>query len=297
MQDDFPYVLKEFHDGVTTLTMNRGTTFNVLSEQMMAALQDALDAIRTDRAVRVVVLAGAGKAFCAGHDLKQMRAQPSQDYYKRLFNQCSRLMLSIQQLPQPVIARVHGIATAAGCQLVSMCDLAVASRDARFAVSGVNHGLFCSTPSVGLARNVSRKQAMEMLLTGEFIDAETARERGLVNRVTDAEGLDAGIACLAASIVAKPAIAIAMGKELFYKQLEMGITAAYQLAGEIMACNMMDEAALEGVLAFIEKRKPNWDGSPRASGPRPCLARSRPRRLRQTGGTGPSCRPSSCPWR
>jgi enoyl-CoA hydratase/carnithine racemase len=209
------------------------------------------------------VLAAAGKAFCAGHDLKQMRATPSEAYYKQLFNQCSKMMLAIQQMPQPVIARVQGIATAAGCQLVAMCDLAVAASEAKFAVSGVNYGLFCSTPSVALARNVSRKQAMEMLLTGEFIDAETACERGLVNRVVLAAELDAEIAQLTASILAKPAVAIAMGKQLFYKQIEMGIGAAYQLAGQTMACNMMDEAALEGVQAFIDKREPAWKGGAR----------------------------------
>ena len=258
MTNDNPYVLKTVADGVATLTLNRGDKFNPLSEEMMAALQAELDAIKADQSVRIVVLAAAGKAFCAGHDLKQMRAQPSHAYYRKLFNQCSKMMLTIQQMPQPVIARVQGIATAAGCQLVAMCDLAVAARDAKFAVSGVNYGLFCATPSVGLARNVSRKQAMEMLLTGEFIDADTARERGLVNRVVTAEELDAEVGKLAASILAKPAVAIAMGKQLFYKQLEMGIDAAYQLAGQTMACNMMDEAALEGVQAFIEKRAPGW---------------------------------------
>ncbi|OWW20437.1 enoyl-CoA hydratase [Noviherbaspirillum denitrificans] len=258
MSDNQAYALKSVSGGVATLTLNRGDKFNPLSEEMLAALQSELDAVKADDAVRVVVLAAAGKAFCAGHDLKQMRAEPSEEYYKKLFNQCSKVMLTIQQMPQPVIARVQGIATAAGCQLVSMCDLAVAAKEAKFAVSGVNYGLFCSTPSVGLSRNVSRKQAMEMLLTGEFIDAETARERGLVNRVVAAEELDTEIGKLTASILAKPAVAIAMGKQLFYKQLEMGIGAAYQLAGQTMACNMMDEAALEGVQAFIEKRKPAW---------------------------------------
>jgi enoyl-CoA hydratase/carnithine racemase len=258
MSDTNPYVLKSVADSVATLTLNRGDKFNPLSEEMLVALQAELDMLKADDSVRVVVLAAAGKAFCAGHDLKQMRAQPSEEYYKKLFNQCSKVMLTIQQMPQPVIARVHGIATAAGCQLVAMCDLAVASKEAKFAVSGVNYGLFCSTPSVGLSRNVSRKQAMEMLLTGEFIDADTARERGLVNRVVAAEELDAEIGKLTASILAKPAVAIAMGKQLFYKQIEMGIAAAYQLAGQTMACNMMDEAALEGVQAFIDKRKPAW---------------------------------------
>jgi enoyl-CoA hydratase/carnithine racemase len=253
-----PYVLASRHGGVATLTLNRGDKFNPLSEEMLAVLQATLDELKRDDSVRVVVLAAAGKAFCAGHDLKQMCAQPSEDYYKTLFNQCSKVMLTIQQMPQPVIARVQGIATAAGCQLVAMCDLAVAASEAKFAVSGINYGLFCSTPSVGLSRNVSRKQAMEMLLTGEFIDAQTARERGLVNRVVAAEQLDAEIGKLTASILAKPAVAVAMGKQLFYKQLELGIGAAYQLAGQTMACNMMDAAALEGVQAFIEKRPPSW---------------------------------------
>lgn len=258
MTTDTPYVLKSVSNGVATLTLNRGDKFNPLSEEMMTALQAALDELKGDDGVRVVVLAAAGKAFCAGHDLKQMRAQPSADYYKKLFNQCSKMMLTIQQMPQPVIARVQGIATAAGCQIVAMCDLAVAASEAKFAVSGVNYGLFCSTPSVGLSRNVSRKQAMEMLLTGEFIDAATAKERGLVNRVVPAEQLDTEVGMLTASILAKPAVAIAMGKQLFYKQIEMGIGAAYQLAGQTMACNMMDNAALEGVQAFIDKREPNW---------------------------------------
>lgn len=257
-QLDTPYVLRSDSGGVTTLTLNRGERFNPLSEEMMSALQAEIDAIAVDASVHVLVLAANGKAFCAGHDLKQMRASPSAEYYKKLFAQCSKLMLSIQQMPQPVIARVQGIATAAGCQLVAMCDLAVATSDARFAVSGVNYGLFCSTPSVGLARNVPRKQAMEMLLTGEFIDAQTALERGLVNRVVAHEALDAEVARFTASILAKPAVAIAMGKQMFYRQLEMGIGAAYQLAGETMACNMMDETALEGVQAFIDKRKPAW---------------------------------------
>lgn len=258
MTTDAPYVLKSCSNGIATLTLNRGDKFNPLSEEMMTALQAELDAIKGDASVRVVVLAAAGKAFCAGHDLKQMRAQPSEDYYKKLFSQCSKMMLTIQQMPQPVIARVQGIATAAGCQMVAMCDLAVAASEAKFAVSGVNYGLFCSTPSVGLSRNLSRKQAMEMLLTGEFIDAETAKDRGLVNRVVPADQLDSEIGKLTTSILAKPAVAIAMGKQLFYKQLEMGVSAAYQLAGQTMACNMMDEAALEGVQAFIDKREPSW---------------------------------------
>ncbi|ALS58516.1 enoyl-CoA hydratase [Pandoraea norimbergensis] len=244
--------------GVVTLTLNRPRQFNALSEAMLDALQHALDAIANDDSARVVVLAAAGAAFCAGHDLKEMRAEPSLDYYRRLFNQCTRVMMTMQRMPQPVIARVHGIATAAGCQLVAMCDLAVSASVARFAVSGINVGLFCATPGVALSRNLSRKQAMEMLLTGDFIDAETARERGLINRVVPMEQLDTEVAALCASILAKPAAAVAAGKGLFYRQLETGIEAAYQMAGQTMACNMMDDSALEGVQAFIEKRAPGW---------------------------------------
>ena len=244
--------------GVVTLTLNRPQAFNSLSEAMIEALQSALHRVGEDRGARVVVIAGAGKAFCAGHDLKEMRAEPSMGYYERLFEHCGRMMLAIQHLPLPVVARVHGIATAAGCQLVAMCDLAVAAREARFAVSGVNLGLFCSTPSVALSRNLSRKAAFEMLVTGDFISADQAREKGLVNRVAAPEQLDAELERLVASIVAKPQAAIAAGKGLFYRQLEKGIDAAYDDAGQTMACNMMDESALEGVQAFIDKRKPNW---------------------------------------
>lgn len=254
-----PYVLREeLTAGVVRLTMNRPQAFNSLSENMLDALQNELDQIATDPKVRVVVLAGAGKAFCAGHDLKEMRASPRLGYYQDLFAQCTRMMLTIQKMPQPVIARVQGIATAAGCQLVSMCDLAIASDQSRFAVSGINYGLFCSTPSVGLSRNVNRKQAMEMLLTGDFIDAITAKERGLINQYVPELELDQAILTLSQKIIQKPAVAVAMGKGLFYKQLEQGIESAYALAGETMACNMMDESALEGFQAFIEKRKPNW---------------------------------------
>ena len=244
--------------GVVTLTLNRPQAFNSLSEGMLEALQAALDRVAADDTARVVVIAAAGKAFCAGHDLKEMRADPSLDYYERLFGQCARMMLTIQRLPVPVVARVHGIATAAGCQLVAMCDLAVASSDSRFAVSGVNLGLFCSTPSVALSRNLGRKAAFEMLVTGEFISADEARVKGLVNRVAAPEQLDAEIERLVASIVAKPRVAIAAGKGLFYRQLEQPIAAAYDDAGRTMACNMMDDSALEGVQAFIDKRKPDW---------------------------------------
>jgi enoyl-CoA hydratase/carnithine racemase len=244
--------------GVVTLTLNRPQAFNSLSEGLLDALLAALARVAADETARVVVIAAAGKAFCAGHDLREMRAEPSLAYYERLFAQCARMMLAIQQLPVPVIARVHGIATAAGCQLVAMCDLAVAVREARFAVSGVNLGLFCSTPGVALSRNLPRKFAFEMLVTGDFISADEAREKGLVNRVVDAAALDTEVEALVSRIVGKPRVAIALGKALFYRQLETGIQAAYDDAGRTMACNMMDEAALEGVQAFIDKRPAAW---------------------------------------
>jgi len=244
--------------GLVTLRLNRPQAFNALSEAMLETLQREFDAIAADESVRVVVLAAEGKAFCAGHDLKEMRATPSLNYYQRLFAQCSKVMLAVQRLPVPVVARVHGVATAAGCQLVAMCDLAVASSTAKFAVSGVKLGLFCSAPGVALSRNVLRKAAFEMLVTGDFISAEEAKEHGLINRVAEPEQLDAEVEKLVASIIAKPRVAVAMGKELFYRQAELGITAAYEAAGETMACNMMDEAALEGVQAFLEKRLPRW---------------------------------------
>jgi enoyl-CoA hydratase/carnithine racemase len=254
-----PLLVTRDERGVATLTMNRPASFNALSEEMLGALQSALDKLADDARLRAVVIAANGKAFCPGHNLKEMQARPELAYYQQLFAQCARMMLSIQRLPVPVIARVHGIATAAGCQLVAQCDLAVASTDAKFAVSGINVGLFCSTPSVPLARNMHAKQAMEMLVTGDFIDAQTARERGLVNRVVAPEQLDAEIETLVASILAKPRQALAMGKELFYRQRELGIEAAYQLAGQTMAVNMMDSCAQEGVAAFAEKRKPHWN--------------------------------------
>jgi enoyl-CoA hydratase/carnithine racemase len=244
--------------GVVSLTLNRAHTFNALSESMLAALQLEFDAIAEDESVRVVVLAAEGKAFCAGHDLKEMRAKPSLEYYERLFSQCSEMMLAIQRLPVPVIARVQGIATAAGCQLVAMCDLAIAASTAKFAVSGVNLGLFCSAPGVALSRNVLRKAAFEMLVTGEFISADDAKLRGLINRVVEPEHLDAEVEKLVETIIAKPRVAVASGKEFFYRQIELGIAQAFEAAARTMACNMMDEAALEGVQAFIDKRPPRW---------------------------------------
>ena len=244
--------------GVVTLTLDRPQSFNALSEGMLTALQAELDAVAGDERARAVVIAATGKAFCAGHDLKEMRATPSLPYYEALFAQCARMMLTIQRLPVPVIARVQGIATAAGCQLVAACDLAVAADSARFAVSGVNLGLFCSSPSVPLTRNVARKPAFEMLVTGEFISADEARARGLVNRVASMEALDGAVESLVAAIVAKPRSAIALGKALFYRQIESGAEAAYEDAARTMACNMMDADTLEGVQAFIDKRKPTW---------------------------------------
>ena len=244
--------------GVVTLTLNDPARFNALGADMLAALQQTLDALVGDDGVRVVVLAGAGKAFCAGHNLKDMAAHPDLAWYQQLFAQCSRMMLSLQKLDVPVIARVHGMATAAGCQLVAQCDLAVAADNATFATSGIHYGLFCATPSVPLVRNVPAKRAMEMLLTGDFIDAATALREGLLNRVVPPEALDAEVEKLVQSILEKPRVAVAMGKALVYRQRELGLDAAYQLAGQTMAVNMMDEAAQEGARAFAEKRKPGW---------------------------------------
>ena len=264
MSIETPIVLR--HDdghGVTTLTLNRPQAFNSLSEEMLAALQRELDAMAADKALRVVVIAASGKAFCAGHDLKEMRAQPSLEYYRSLFNRCGKVMMAIQKLPVPVIAKVQGLATAAGCQLVAQCDLAVASSAARFAVSGVNLGLFCSTPGVALSRNLSRKAAFEMLATGDFISAQEAQAKGLVNRVAAPEALDAAVQDLCDSILKKPREALAIGKALFYRQIESGIEAAYIDAAHTMACNMMDGSALEGVQAFIDKRSPDWSTTQR----------------------------------
>ena len=246
--------------GVVRITLNDPQRFNALGAEMLVALQQALDAVAADASARVVVLAAQGKAFCAGHNLKDMAANPQLAYYQQLFAQCSKMMVSIARLPVPVIARVQGMATAAGCQLVAQCDLAVASSAASFATSGINYGLFCATPSVPLVRNLPIKQAMEMLLTGDFIDADTAFARGLVNRVAEPDALDAAVEALVQSILAKPAAAVRMGKALVYQQRELGLEAAYQLAGQTMAANMMDADAQEGAQAFAEKRKPHWQG-------------------------------------
>lgn len=244
--------------GVHTLVLNQPKAFNALSEAMMAALQKAFDAIERDEGARVVVIGAQGRAFCAGHDLKEMKARPEQAYYQALFATCSRLMLSVRRLPVPVIAKVHALATAAGCQMVAQCDLAVAAREARFGVNGIDVGLFCATPGVALSRNMLPKQAMEMLLTGDFISADEARARGLVNRVVESAALDEEVESLVRRILGKPREAIAMGKALFYQQLETGMESAYQMAAQTMACNMIHEVAQEGVQAFIEKRPPKW---------------------------------------
>lgn len=251
---DAPVLRHDDGRGVTTLTLNRPQAFNALGEEVLAALQREVDALAKDESVRVVVIAAAGKAFCAGHDLKEMLARPEQVYYQDLFARCGRLMMSLQQLPVPVIAKVQGVATAAGCQLVAQCDLAVAASTARFAVSGVKLGLFCSTPAVALSRNVSRKQAFEMLVTGDFICAQEAQAQGLVNRVAEPEALDATVQALVDSILAKPRAALALGKGLFYRQLEKGMAAAYEDAAQAMACNMVEPCAQDGVRGFVEKR-------------------------------------------
>ncbi len=255
-----PILLREDRAGIATLTLNRPAQYNALSEELLDELQAALDAIGEDEAIRVVVLAGAGKAFCAGHDLKQMRARPDRDYYRRLFAQCSRVMRTVTKIPQPVIARVHGIACAAGCQLVATCALAVAAEEARFATNGINVGLFCSTPAVALSRNLARKKAFELLMTGELIDAARAREVGLVNRAVPAGELDAAVAELAGTIAAKTPVAVKAGKQMFYEQLELGLEEAYGYASEVIACNMMAEDVAEGIDAFNDKRQPVWKG-------------------------------------
>lgn len=253
-----PHVLTEQHGGVRTLWLNRPLQFNPLSEGMLDALDAALADVAADASVRCVVLAAHGKAFCAGHDLREMRSQYRKEYYQQLFHRCGRTMQALQALPVPVIARVQGIATAAGCQLVASCDLAVAADTARFAVSGINVGLYCSTPAVALTRNVSRKRAFDMLATGRFIDAATAEDWGLVNRVVPQDGLDEAVAFYTGSICAKSAVAIRHGKALFYRQRQLPLEQAYPLAAEVMACNMMEEDAAEGIDAFIEKRHPVW---------------------------------------
>jgi enoyl-CoA hydratase/carnithine racemase len=258
---DEALVLRHDADGVATLTLNRPRARNALSRDLMAALTAELQAIGADDPVKVVVLAGAGPGFCAGHDLKEMRADPTRAFYERTFAECSALMTTIVRLPKPVIARVHGIATAAGCQLVATCDLAVAAEDARFATPGVNIGLFCSTPMVALSRAVGRKAAMEMLLTGDMVGASDAREIGLVNKVVPADDLEAETAALAAKIASKSPLVLKIGKEAFYRQAEMDLDAAYAYTAEVMTRNMMARDAAEGIDAFLQKREPTWTGT------------------------------------
>ena len=255
---DEPYVQLERADGVCTLWLNRPRQFNPLSEAMMGALEEAIADIAADSSIRCVVIAARGKAFCAGHDLREMRSQYRKDYYQSLFARCAALMQSIVALPVPVIARVHGVATAAGCQLVATCDLAVAAEEARFAVSGINVGLFCATPSVALSRNVGAKNAFDMLVTGRFIDADTAADWGLINETVADTALDEAVARLAQQIMAKSPTAIRYGKQMFYKQRQLPLDEAYAYAGDVMARNMMEEDADEGVSAFLEKRPPGW---------------------------------------
>lgn len=255
---DAPLLEHVDEGGVATFTLNRPQQYNALSLALIRDLEAAFSAVAEDASVRAVIVAGAGKAFCAGHDLKELRAHADPEFARNAFQGFARLMVGLTRMPQPVIARVHGFAFAAGCQFVAQCDLAVASTEAQFATSGIKFGLFCNTPGVGLARNVSRKQAMEMLLTGEPIDAQTALARGLVNRVVTPDALDTEIAQLTRAILDKTPVAVAAGKRAFYRQIELGLEDAYTLATEAMVCNLMTEDAAEGIDAFSEKRPPQW---------------------------------------
>jgi len=261
MSDQESLSLYECNDGIATLTLNRPRQRNALSMQLMGELVARLSHIAGDADVRVVVIRGNGPGFCAGHDLKEMRADPREEAHRKTFARCIELMKAIVELPKPVIAQVHGIATAAGCQLVATCDLAIAADDARFATPGVNIGLFCSTPMVALSRNVGRKQAMEMLLPGDMIDADTAAQYGLINRAVPADELADAVSELARKIAAKSPLVLEIGKEAFYRQLESGLAEAYEYTGAVMVRNMLTGDAAEGIDAFIEKRHPVWQGS------------------------------------
>jgi enoyl-CoA hydratase/carnithine racemase len=257
--DNEAILLREDRDGVATLTLNRPRKFNALSTELMEQIQRQLDQLADDTSIRVVIIAANGKAFCAGHDLREMDADPSPRAIGALFDQCSRMMVALTRLPQPVIARVHGIATAAGCQLVAQCDLAVAADHVRFATSGINVGLFCGTPMVAVTRNLPRKQAMEMLLTGEFIDAPTAERYGLINRAVPAADLDMTVQSMALSVAAQGPAFIAAGKKLFYRQIEDGLSGAYEEASRTMVDNMQHDDARKGIKAFLDKRDmPDW---------------------------------------
>lgn len=257
-------LLRDDNGAITSLTLNIPNKLNILSEELLEALQQELDAIANDQAVRVVILKGAGKAFCAGHDLKQMtaareNADGGAEYYKNLFNQCANVMLSIAKMPQPIIAQAHGIATAAGCQLVASCDMAVAAEGTKFGVNGVNIGLFCSTPMVALTRKIPRKKAFEMLTTGEFISAEQARELGLINHVVDLSELENKTIELATKVADKLGAAVKIGKQAFYKQIEMPINQAYDYTGEVMVENMLNAQTEKGIQSFLKKEHPKWD--------------------------------------
>jgi enoyl-CoA hydratase/carnithine racemase len=256
--DNSPVLLEERHQSVVRLIMNRPAQRNALSVALMSALQESLERATADKECRVIIIAGGGPAFCAGHDLRELRSDNRREAFERIFAQCSALMLQIVRLPKPVIAEVHGVATAAGCQLVATCDLAVASAEARFATPGVDIGLFCSTPMVALTRAVGRKPAMEMLLTGELIDAASAKALGLINRVVPAAELSAATMALAREIAGKSALTLKIGKEAFYRQAELGLDEAYRYAAEVMTTNMLAQDAAEGIDAFLEKRPPVW---------------------------------------
>jgi len=258
--NDQPILLRDDRDGVTWLTMNRPAQRNALSMDLMAALQAEIDAIAETRSIRVVVIAANGPAFCAGHDLREVRGNARQEFYQALFARCAKLMLSLTRLPKPVIARAHGVATAAGCQLIATCDLAVAADTAHFATPGVDIGLFCSTPMVALTRAISRKASMEMLLTGDLVSADEAKALGLVNRVVPEPELDAAVAALAGQIASKSPLTLAIGKEAFYRQAEMSMEDAYAYASEVMTRNMLARDAEEGIDAFLQKRPAVWTG-------------------------------------
>jgi enoyl-CoA hydratase/carnithine racemase len=259
MSGEEPVLLRRDEDRIAWLTLNRPAQRNALSVALMMALERQLEAIAREPATKVVVIAGAGPGFCAGHDLREMRANPGRQHYEALFAQCARLMTGIVRLPKPVIASVHGTATAAGCQLVASCDLAVASSAARFAVNGINIGLFCSTPMVALTRAIPRKAAMEMLLTGELVGADEARALGLVNRVVAPERLEEETRALARQIASKLGLAVAIGKAAFYRQAELGLDAAYAYTADVMTRNMLARDTEEGIDAFLEKRPPRWE--------------------------------------
>ena len=261
---DTPLVIREDHGAITHLTLNAPQNLNALSNEMLATLQGEFDALMDQPDQKVVVLKGAGRAFCAGHDLKQMQAarqaeDGGQAAWKDLFDRCATMMQTIPRMPQPVIAQVHGLAAAAGCQLVASCDLAVATEDAKFGVNGVNIGLFCSTPMVALSRVMPRKHVFEMLTTGQFLDAPTAVERGLITRAVPADTLDAATQDLAETIAGKLSSAVRIGKRAFYEQAELTLAEAYALTGDVMVTNMAQDDTDEGITAFLEKRPPNWD--------------------------------------